>query len=242
MSERIESREFDSLRIFSESELDSNGRQFSKCVFDNCRLFSGFSYVENERPTLSNFEFLSCSAGNCVVGPVHLENVLVKGLKTKRNGVSFYGTTFSRLSVEGVCGKVWISDITVLAGVKSRFVAVVRQQNKEYYDTVDWAIDISKAEFKDLTIRGVPGELIRINPEIQAIVSFDRFEKFLTRYEGPNSQYFKALSEVHGPFQMNFPIVASKGEERRFQSLVSEFRRENLLLDPFTEPGQVLET
>jgi hypothetical protein len=35
---------------------------------------------------------------------------------------------------------------------------------------VEWALDISQGEFKELDIRGVPGKLVRRDPTTQALV------------------------------------------------------------------------
>jgi hypothetical protein len=42
-----------------------------------------------------------------------------------------------------------------------------------YYAQVQWALDISTAEFRDLDLRGVPTHLVRLDPETQAVVTRD---------------------------------------------------------------------
>jgi hypothetical protein len=45
------------------------------------------------------------------------------------------------------------------------------EANAEYYRHVDWALDISEGEFKDLELRGVPARLIRRDPETQVLIT-----------------------------------------------------------------------
>lgn len=53
-------------------------------------------------------------------------------------------------------------------------VDAFREANAEYYRHVDWALDISQAEFKELNIRGVPGKLIRRDLETQILITRQR--------------------------------------------------------------------
>ena len=46
--------------------------------------------------------------------------------------------------------------------------------NTEYYRRVEWALDISKGEFKELCIRGLPGHLVRRDPDTQFLVTRER--------------------------------------------------------------------
>ncbi len=45
------------------------------------------------------------------------------------------------------------------------------QANAAYYESVDWALDISRAESVELQLRGIPAELIRRDPETQVVVT-----------------------------------------------------------------------
>jgi hypothetical protein len=45
------------------------------------------------------------------------------------------------------------------------------EANKQFYDSVDWALDISKAEAEEMDIRSVPARLIRRDPETQVVIT-----------------------------------------------------------------------
>jgi hypothetical protein len=56
----------------------------------------------------------------------------------------------------------------------SQFQQVIGKANRDYYATVDWALDIREAEFKDFDCRGVPSRLVRRDPETQIMVTRER--------------------------------------------------------------------
>ena len=45
------------------------------------------------------------------------------------------------------------------------------EANAAFYASVDWALDISEAEFQELSFRGIPGRLVRRDRETQIVVS-----------------------------------------------------------------------
>ena len=46
--------------------------------------------------------------------------------------------------------------------------------NDQYYRGVDWALDISQADFVDCDIQRVPANLVRRDPETQVVVTRER--------------------------------------------------------------------
>ena len=40
-----------------------------------------------------------------------------------------------------------------------------------FYQKIDWALDISRGEFRDLELKGIPARLVRRDPETQLIVT-----------------------------------------------------------------------
>src|SRR5262249_52776668 len=47
----------------------------------------------------------------------------------------------------------------------------MRAANAAYYENVEWALDISGAEFGEMEIRGIPAALIRRDPETQVVIT-----------------------------------------------------------------------
>jgi hypothetical protein len=46
--------------------------------------------------------------------------------------------------------------------------------NEEYYASVDWAVDISNAEFVEADLRSLPARLVKRDPETQVVVRRER--------------------------------------------------------------------
>ena len=63
-----------------------------------------------------------------------------------------------------------LPDLSLNRPYQYQCVDLFRAANAEYYRHVDWALDISQGEFKELDIRDVPVRLIRRDPETQFIV------------------------------------------------------------------------
>ncbi len=46
--------------------------------------------------------------------------------------------------------------------------------DKEFYRNVDWALDVSRAEYMELELHGVPAHLVRRDPNTQVVVKRER--------------------------------------------------------------------
>lgn len=104
-----------------------------------------------------------------------LDNVTLHNLK--RHGASplfFWGCVFKHVKLSGS-----------LSGIKiNRSVGPLHPDQQKwdaatvaFYDTVEWALDISDAKFKGgCTFEAIPGHLIRRNPETQVLVTRDKLQ------------------------------------------------------------------
>ncbi len=73
-----------------------------------------------------------------------------------------------------------------------------------FYESIDWAIDIRDAKFKEFEYRGIPGRLIKRDPETQ----------FLVRRENVIDSSWRSKvskSNVHWPFVLE--LFESDGDE-----------------------------
>ena len=67
-----------------------------------------------------------------------------------------------------------ISSVVNLLGDKPEFQKAFDEANDQYYRGVEWALDVSKASFAELDIRGLPARLIRRDPETQVVVTREK--------------------------------------------------------------------
>lgn len=154
----------DSLRTFSDLE-------FQNCKFVNCRV----SITKNprRRSTVRNVRLIGCETRQCAVEAAILEDVVVDGLKTNYP-LHVNGAAFKHVVLKGAVGRVVI-DATVLPGkLTEDEQTAFDEANAAYYETVDWALDIREAQFRECDLRTIPAHLIRRDPETQVIVKREK--------------------------------------------------------------------
>jgi hypothetical protein len=151
----------DSARTYS--DLD-----FHDCEFQSC----GLSTTRDPtlRSTVRNVSLVRTSIYGCFVTGAVLDNVVVDSLDTHGDTLQTWATVFRHVVLKGKIDYVMTSGAHSpgrdFPETESAFAAA----NARFYQGIDWALDISKGEFKDLVVRGVPARLIRRDPESQAVV------------------------------------------------------------------------
>jgi hypothetical protein len=51
------------------------------------------------------------------------------------------------------------------------FWSAYKEANRILYEDIDWALDVSAAQLRQCMIRDVPPDKIRIDPEVQAVIT-----------------------------------------------------------------------
>jgi len=152
------------------------GLEYSNCLFDNCHL--GSPPNPESRPYVGQSRFVGCrQLGSGVAGAV-IDEVTVDGLgRLGRIPLFLEGVAFRHVVLTG---RISFFKLLPAPGssptplMLSRWTAA----NRSFYADVDWALDISKAEFTSgPDFHYVPGHLVRRNPETQALVWRDKLVK-----------------------------------------------------------------
>jgi hypothetical protein len=90
--------------------------------------------------------------------------------------------------------------------------------NANYYKEVDWALDISEAEFSaECDIRGVPWQLIRRDPETQVVVTPERAQAMsyeLDRLDLSKTYWRTSIESMLIEGQSGVVLVASKRSKK----------------------------
>lgn len=159
----------DSGRIFSDFE-------FRNCFFKGCTL--GMTRDVGLRSILRNGRVVNCSEIGSSIGPVLFDNVVVDGLNTNGQLFQAWGAAFKRVYLRGKIDRLMLSPFVVLSDPASTVNKSFFRSNHEFYAEVDWALDISTVEAKELEIQGVPACLIRRDPETQVVVTAKRAVEF----------------------------------------------------------------
>lgn len=154
--------------------------QFIGCTFQSCSA-SLTAEELSKRVRLIDAEFRACRIAACSVTAAIVEDVLVDGMKI--SGLfQTWAAVFKHVTLKGKIDRVMLSpffspeESPYFAPGKppSKFRQMLEKANADYYAAVDWALDISQAEFKDFDCRGVPSRLVRRDPETQIMVRRER--------------------------------------------------------------------
>jgi len=163
-------------QVFERFFNDQPGVRFENLVFRNCTFRTCVISLRDQpanRSIVRYVELINCEYEE-VAGPsaAIVEDVLVDGLKTQ-GLLQTWAMVFKHVTLRGRIGRVMITNGLPPFTAPSVFQAF-ETANAAYYEGVDWALDISQAEFKECDIRGVPARLIRRDPETQAVVTRTR--------------------------------------------------------------------
>ena len=153
-------------RFDRQGELIISDAEFVDCTFNNC----AFSMTDQlpRRSIVRNTAFRNTVALNCNVGPAILEEVVIDGIET--GDILLVWSPFLRHVV--LRGNVGTLKVNSVPGIESdpRAREEFRVARLDYYSSVDWAVDISEAAFKDCTLRGIPASKVRRDPRTQVVV------------------------------------------------------------------------
>ncbi len=137
------------------------------------------------------------------------------------------GAVFDRVTLRGKIDRLWIKPWVVEPTKQQEF----DKANAELYKQVDWAVDISQLDCKEIDIRAVPAKLIRRDPETQAIVTF---EKVLEgKWQGLPFQFGAFEIQLELAAKYKFPgvvLIAPKRELKAKKCLadIEMLRREGI--------------
>ncbi|GLW64880.1 hypothetical protein Arub01_31240 [Actinomadura rubrobrunea] len=106
-----------------------------------------------------------CRTNACTVHGVRFEDVTVDGLACDH--LSLGGCLFKHVTLKGKIGPILTTPVNTLS---EETTAAMNAAMVAYYQDVDWALDISEAEFSDAGFSMVPGELVRRDPETQFLL------------------------------------------------------------------------
>ena len=144
--------------------------EFSRCHFQGC--FAVPRKFRN-RPIFRNIRMFDCEQRGCDLRGMIIDNCMIQDLKT--NGLlQVWGSVFRHVTLIGRMGRLMVSS---LIGVSDRAQKLQREfaaANEGLYSAIDWALDISEAEFEECDLRGLPGHLVRRDPETQVLITRER--------------------------------------------------------------------
>jgi hypothetical protein len=142
--------------------------RFRRCYFEGCGLSITLSPAL--RATVRDVALVACEQRSCTIDTAVLDTVKVDGLKT--NGLlQTWAAVFKHVILRGKIDRVMFSAVVATGTTTKEQQQVFDEANAAFYASVDWALDISEAEFVECDVRGIPGTLIRRDPASQVLVT-----------------------------------------------------------------------
>lgn len=175
------------------------GVEFVNCRFDNYAF--GVRPDPAHRPVIRDCRFVNCWIHATPLDGVVVEDTIVEhlGTSSRPGWINISGAAFKHVTLRGKMATLNIQPYMAARfetplgwprpGLGDKLLDRVlygarhpereqgfKRANAAYYAEVDWALDISGVEAPELTLIGVPAELVRRDSRAQAIV---RREKVL---------------------------------------------------------------
>lgn len=146
--------------------------EFRHCSFES----SGISITRDPqlRSVIRDITLIDCEENGCAIESAILENVVVDGFRTA-DLFQVFGAVFKHVTIRGKIGRLMITGkLAPSLGAKASDEARFAAANSAYYSATDWALDISKAEFAEADLRGIPARLVRRDPATQVVVTREK--------------------------------------------------------------------
>ena len=165
------------MRTFENEEFtafyDRGGNVYEDLHFKKCTFISSsisITYDPANRTTVRNVTLERCRVVGSALDCAVVEHVLVDGLQTSDLHQA-WGALFKHVTLRGKIGRLMVTPLISPRHRNTPEQAAFDEQREAYYETIDWALDISEAEAVELELAGIPARLIRRDPETQAVVT-----------------------------------------------------------------------
>lgn len=162
------------VKTYKEGPRTLGGYDFRDCYFDGCVI--GPPKSPEQRWTLRDVSLTDCKQFGCFLfGPI-LEEITVQSLGKRGTFPLFlWGVVMRHVTLSG---KITAYKLNAAPDYKpSSHVQIWLEANADFYQSVDWALDISKAQFTSgPEFHFIPGSLVRRDPATQVLVRRDNVE------------------------------------------------------------------
>jgi hypothetical protein len=219
-------------RLYDRGEaLRLRGVHLSRCIFQNC----AFSLTDDvtRMSELRDVTLENCSFHACQFGPFLATDVWACNL-SMTDLLILWSPYFNHVTLSGDIGRLKINATADPSTYKNGKQRPFDEFRAQFYADVDWALDISHARFRTFDIAGIPGRLVRRDPESQILITRERAQAVVT----PGWEARLSTRDTHWPFSVNLfladgtpelVLAAPLGERKKvrdaFLETVRDFRR-----------------
>jgi hypothetical protein len=192
--------------------------EFVKCRFES----SGLSITREPRlrAIIRNIHLRKCEQRGSTLRAAIVEDVLVEDFKT--NGLfQTWGAVFKHVTLRGKIGRIMISPLVAPGSATLEQQRAFDDANAEYYAKVDWALDISEAQFEgECDLRRVPAHLVRRDAETQVVVKREKaMQGEWRKLDLAKTYWARAIEGFLQEGDPDIVFVAGK-RDRKFRDLV----------------------
>lgn len=151
---------------------------YSDLHLKRCRLIDSGLYSQTgpeARGTMRNCVLEDCEvhpsvgATGAIFDECRAENIKIVG-----DLIFFRACAFRHVTLRGRIGDFKMSGIAEFDDETATLNRAFERANSAFYEDVDWALDISEAEFGSSEFWGVPARLIRRDPKCQVVVTREK--------------------------------------------------------------------
>ena len=205
-----------------------SGTLYSDLEFVRCRFeSSGLSITRDPklRSTVRNVRLSRCEQRGSAIDTAIIEDVVVEHFKT--NGLfQIWGAVFKHVKLQGKIGRLMVSPLVAPGSATPEQQRAFDIANAEYYSAVDWALDISEAEFTgECDLRRVPADLVRRDCQTQVVVKREKAMSGKWRDLDLSKTYWaSAIEGFLREGDPNIVFVAGKGD-RKFRDLMDGLKK-----------------
>lgn len=137
---------------------------FQRCTFEACSI----SVVRDAttRLIVSDGEIIDCKIRGGGLRGIHLRDITARNLRFF-SAPQILGCVFEHVTLGGKMNQLIINGELPTVDDPDLF----EESARAAYRTIDWAIDISELDCPDLSVRGIPGRLIKRDRQRQLVVT-----------------------------------------------------------------------
>lgn len=199
--------------------------EFVRCAFIGCKLVT----IEDPstRALVQNVHMRDCRLTACAMRGAIVQNTTIENLVNTSDLLLPQACAFKHVTLRGRLPRMMLG--SRLTSVPPTWVEAFERANAHFYESVDWALDITEAQVdRELEIRDIPTRAIRRDPARHVVVRRER----VTRADWRNLDLSGAgglrilLSDLaqYGPDSAVFVIPDHHPRRARIAAAVEQLR------------------
>ncbi len=194
--------------------------EFRRCSFQGC--FTVASKPKH-RVTFRHVRMIDCDERGCTIRAAILDECTVSGLRTE-GLFQTWGAVYRHVALTGRIGRVMLSGSLGVSEEAVKQQKAFDDANAAFYAGIDWALDISQAEFEECDLRGVPARLVRRDPETQVMVTRSRALKGEWQHLDLSRTHWATALELFLRRGLSEVVFVAPKRGRDFNELVAGLR------------------